>query len=137
MPQIIDLTDVQAEALIQKINDETNAGGNKKTEVASVFNYLRKKAANNAGFGIPRVATTLNSPPNNPTETKHDVFEAGTYTNWLDENGDPIEVTEGDLDGNFVWFFVKDAVVEKKNNSNVGSEQFCKHGENRLCGNCN
>lgn len=66
-----------------------------------------------AGFGIPRVATTLNSPPNNPTETKHEAFTAGTYTNWVDENDDPIVVTEAELLENDVFFYVKNGVSEK------------------------
>ena len=40
MAVITDLTNAQAEALIQKINDETQQGGNKKTEVASLFKFL-------------------------------------------------------------------------------------------------
>lgn len=44
---------------------------------------------------------------------KYNVYDVGTYTNFKDASLSPIEVTSGDLDGNFVFIEVTNGVAKK------------------------
>lgn len=96
MAEITELTDEQAVALIQKINDETTEKGNKKTEVASLLNYLRNKVG---GDFIPLSGTEEGKPITGNVEIEdtninYSTIEisrksggsASTGLKWLDDN---------------------------------------------------
>lgn len=87
-------------------------GGN-ELKKASLQGIKDSVSSGIVGEAITTTVPTLWTPGDPNLYEKYDVKTAGTFTNFTDSNNAQIVVTNDDLDGNFVQFWVHNGVTQK------------------------
>lgn len=80
---------------------------------ASLSNIKKEVSSGIKGEAITTTTPTAWTTGDPDLYEKYDVKTVGTFTNFKDSNGVSLEVTQSDLDANFVQFWVKNGVAEK------------------------